>query len=99
MDSLRPDRDELDQYKTRQNKKTNNAVADAQYQGERKTANAPKAAVQAARTSAPVTSFFMVMLVIGLSALSWFSWEQHNDVSELRQNLSDATGFIVKVSY
>jgi len=96
MDSLRPDRDELDQFKNRQNKSKPNTNSSAVSPS---TVNvAPKTGGRVpsvpVKKNSPLVFLLVVVLLIVSSGLGWAYWQQQNELVELRKDLEDATGFI-----
>jgi len=104
MESLRPDRDELDQFKKRQTKKKGVNKATRVELAQKKMTSG-EAGVDSSRSSArlnaaPVQNnsilslVLMLMLIVAMSGGGWLYWQQQLELVELRQNLEDATGFI-----
>ena len=105
MESLRPERDELDQFKKRQAPKKKGGNKSSRVEP---ASNGVKVAppgsgdrVISARkhvAPAPGPSIFSLLLMLvvlaGLGGGAWLYWQQQLELTELRQNLADATGFI-----
>ena len=87
MDNLRPERDELDQFRDRSAKpvvKTKAAAA------------APSSdVVTKTRPTNPVALYgLIVVLLIGIGALAWMTVQQRDLVQQIRAEQQEAAGFI-----
>lgn len=86
MDNLRPERDELDQFRDRSAKPVVKAKAPA-------TQAAP--VVAKGGTANPVALYgLMVVLLIGIGALGWMYMQQRDLVQQIRAEQQEAAGFI-----
>jgi len=85
MDSLRPDRDELDQFKSRKTgKKAKAPVASA----------GAKKPLPPRSGSSVILRMIVAISVLAIAALAWLNWQQRNEMIALQQQLEDASGFI-----
>ncbi len=84
MDSLRPDRDELDQFRKRQSGKKTKAPA----------AKSSVVKTPGKSGSSVFSSLLIVVCLMTVAALGWLYWQQHNELAALRMELEDASGFI-----
>lgn len=104
MESLRPDRDELDQFKNRQTKKKGvNKTNHVERAPNKVTSggagvDSSRASVRIDAAPAQNNSIFslllMLVLIVAISGGGWLYWQQQLELVELRQNLESATGFI-----
>jgi len=98
MDSLRPDLDELDQFKNRKNNNKSTST-DGDAEGEavkssvKKLHGNGKAPIKKASNS-PMILVFAVILMAVFGGLAWIVYQQQADIKLLKQNLQDASGFI-----
>lgn len=87
MDNLRPERDELDQFRGRSAKPVVKAKA---------AAAAPSSdVVTKTRPTNPVALYgLIVVLLIGIGALAWMTMQQRDLVQQIRAEQQEAAGFI-----
>jgi len=85
MDSLRPERDELDRFKSRKAaQKPKPPVKEVKRKQE----------VQAPRSSSSFMKFMVFILICACGALGWGGWQQQLRFDALKTELDDAIGFI-----
>lgn len=87
MDGLRPEVDELDRFKNRSAPK---AKVEAQKKG---AVQSPQRVQIKSSSSFPITVIFLLFVCAG-TAFTWFSWKQQIEITSLKSQLSDASGFI-----
>jgi len=83
MDSLRPERDELDQFKNRKGKG-----------GPKKPVQRPPKEKSDSGKSGAFQGFLILLLIVAVGALGWGYYEQQKRLTTLRAELEDASGFI-----
>lgn len=86
MDGLRPEVDELDRFKNRSNSKTKVDSAKGRASESVKKSEKPRSTFS--------FTLFVLLFICSVAAFSWFSWQQHIEISLLKSRLSDASGFM-----
>lgn len=87
MEGLRPEVDELDQFKSR------GAVAAKTADKKNGRGKAPKTTRESS-SSKGLSVFMVLFLMLILAAFAWYSWQQQQEIEQLSTRLGDASGFI-----
>ena len=95
MESLRPDRDELDRFKSRssENKKDPKSKKTGQASSPSAAASNAPVAVVAAKIPVWVT-MLLVVLLAGAGGMAWLFVEQQTQIASLQESLNKASGTI-----
>jgi len=94
MESLRPDRDELDRFKSRNNEnKKDPKPKSAGQSSNASSSSTPPVAVVAAKTPVWVM-MLLVVLLVGSGGMVWMFLEQQTQIATLQENLDRASGTI-----
>lgn len=87
MDSLRPDREDLDQFKSRTKKASKPMAA-------KKPNEATVKLAKPIRTKSPVTALLVVALMVLSSFFAWAYLEQQSEILVMQEELKGASDFI-----
>lgn len=87
MDGLRPEMDELDRFKDRSATKMKTEPQKA------KGKKVERARQEKSTSGFPLVLMF-VLFISGVAVFSWFSWKQQVEITSLKAQLSEASGFM-----
>jgi len=95
MESLRPDRDELDQFRSRNNDNKKGSKSNAGKASGAGVKNKPAAAQAPGNKIVPVwIVLLLLILIVGVGGLGWLLIEQQTKLATLTDRLTEASGTI-----